>query len=297
MTANGSLAQLQQWLLAAILHPGDVTAVANGGRTPVPSAFESDDVTQIVASSSGLSPVERLAVYQRGYRLRLLDCMRTLHPGLCHALGYELFDQFALDYLDENPSRARTLQEIDRGFPDYLAATAPAGDPDMSERETWPRFIIDLARLERLFAEVYDGPGIERHRILTAHEVPEEPSAAWLTVAFQATPCLRLMQSNYPVHVYLSAVHCGELPDLPSPRAVSIAVSRRDYVVTLTELGRDEYRALSVLAQGKTIQIAAASLGIPVSRIWSLIRGWVGQGFLQAVGPDRSIGVTIDHIF
>ena len=190
MTANGSLAQLQQWLLAAISHRGG-GAAADGSRMPVPPASESDDVAQIVASSSGLSAVERLAVYQRGYRLRLLDCMRTLHPALCHALGHELFDQFALGYLEENPSRARTLQEIDRGFAGYLAATAPTGDPEMLERESWPHFIIDLARLERLFAEVYDGSGTERHRILAAHALPEEPSGAWLVAAFHATPCLR----------------------------------------------------------------------------------------------------------
>src|SRR5919197_5335299 len=129
--SDADLAAVQRWFQAAIL-----------------------DETPPADAADVLHQAARLDVYRKAYRARLLTCLRDTHPGLRHALGEELFDAFALDYLETHPSRRYTLFRLSEAFADHLAATRP-GD------RGWPDFIIDLARLERTFMEVYEGPGVE----------------------------------------------------------------------------------------------------------------------------------------
>ena len=158
MSVEPELGDLQGWLQAVIRHPdGVVAAVAYEGAlrslTVPPGAL--DDV---VLPSAFLTAEQHLAIYARSYQLRLLECMRELHPALRHALGPALFDDFAMDYLQSHPSSSYTLFELDRGFAGHLAATQPQL-PD--GEELWPSFLVDLARIERLFVAVYDGRGVE----------------------------------------------------------------------------------------------------------------------------------------
>jgi hypothetical protein len=171
----------------------------------------------LVAGSAQLAASERVELYRRGYRLRLVGCLRETHPGLRHALGDELFHAFALDYLEAHPPSGYTLNALGARWPEHLEATRPDG-------EWWPDFLVGLARLERTFAEVYDAEGAEG-----------DPAAV-------ASP--RLLRTRYPVAGYLAAVRRGEDPPLPAPQTSYVAVGRRDWVVTLTELDASEYERL-----------------------------------------------------
>jgi hypothetical protein len=159
---------------------------------------DEDGPEDLVDGSATFSAERRIELYRRGCRSRLLGCLREGYPGLRHALGDELFDAFALDYLQAYPPTGYTLSTLGARWPEHLEATRPEG-------ERWPHFLIDLARLERAFGEVYDGDGSE----------------------------IRL-RTTYPVASYLDAVRRGEDPPLPAPSPAVVAVNRRDWVVTLT---------------------------------------------------------------
>jgi hypothetical protein len=193
--------------------------------------------------------------------MRLLEAMRAGYPGLRHMLGDDLFDAFALDYLHARPSRSYTLQRLGEGFADHLAATRPDAD---GAPEAWPAMMIDLARLERTFAEVYDGPGTEGER------PPEPPTDPAATVTAVPAPCLRLVRSSFPAGPYLSAVRRGEQPELPAPEESHLAVSRRDWVVTLTPLAAGEYELLRRVAGG-----------MPAA--WPEVRTWAEAGFFRSL--------------
>src|SRR4051812_450530 len=141
---------LETWMLAAL----------TSHEAPGP-----DESRAVVRSTAGLGAPERIALYRRGYRARLVECMHETHPALRHALGDGLFDEFALDYLAATPSRSYTLLDLGARFADHLEATRPDGD------ELWPEFIVDLARLERAFHEVYEGLGAEGRPLLSAASV------------------------------------------------------------------------------------------------------------------------------
>ncbi|MEU5990029.1 DNA-binding domain-containing protein [Spirillospora sp. NPDC047418] len=230
----GELAGIQSWMHAAILDPDGPAG----------------DAARVVTASARLTARERLAIYWRGYRLRLLESMRGLHPGLVRLLGRDVFDGFALDYLDAHPPRAYTLFRLDEGFAAHLAETRPDG------AEHWPDMIIDLARFERAVTEATEAPGTE-------DGVPPG-------TGLRAVPCLRLLRLTWPAHEYLAAVREGADPPLPAPRPVHLAVSRRDYALVVRELGPRPFAALDTLARG-----GAAG---PVPAGW--LRKWTGLGFL-----------------
>lgn len=234
----------------------------------------------VVRSTPGLGAAERLELYRRGYRSRLVECMRATHPALRHALGDELFDAFAADYLAASPSRSHTLADLGAGFADHLAATRPDGD------ELWPEFVVELARLERAFLEVYDGHGAEGEQIASERELPAQPTSAWLAATVDPVPCLRLTRARFPVGAYLRAVRAGEEPELPPPADSRLALCRQDYVVTFADLDEPGDAGLQALLGGASVGEAAARAALDPEEMWRRVREWAGLGFFRALHPD-----------
>ncbi|MGH8931509.1 MAG: HvfC/BufC family peptide modification chaperone [Egibacteraceae bacterium] len=276
MPSDGDLARVQQWMQAALLHP------------------EAAGADRMIRASSRLSAEQRLSIYQRGYRLRLLECMRALYPALRHLLGPEVFDWFALDHLDAHPSRSYTLLHLDDRFVEHLRATRPDRDLSPERREVWPDFVIDLARLERTFNEVYNAAGTERGPVVHPEDLPRGPDdVCWTDAVLETAPCLRLLRTCFPAHTYLGAVRQGQDPELLPPRATCIAVNRRDYMVTITELEPSAYRMLEALAAG--MSIGAAACRVPDAadaKVWSWLRGWAAQRFFATIVADLAATPT-----
>jgi hypothetical protein len=86
---------------------------------------------------------ERLAIYQRAYRARLIETLHGMFPRLRRAVGVPLFDEFAVAFLEAEPPRGWTLERLAETFPQWLAETKPD--------EPWANRIADLARREGAF--------------------------------------------------------------------------------------------------------------------------------------------------
>src|SRR3569623_2729157 len=139
-----TLELVQRWMHDALIRPDEEAGEMAGRR---------------LAPSPRLSPAAGLAIYQRGYFLRIASCMREQFPALCHALGEALFDDFVADYIRECPPESHTLYDLGRRFPPYLSENRP--DRDLAERESWIDFMIDLAEFERQVFTMFDAPGHE----------------------------------------------------------------------------------------------------------------------------------------
>ena len=266
------LARRQRWLQAAITRPDGP-----------PGA----DAAGVLTASATQSAAERLGIYQRSYQARLLECLRAVFPALRHALGEPLFDRFAADYLARHPPSGYTLGRLADAFPGYLAATRPDADWPAEARAPWADLLVELATLELACQEVYDGPGVEGTLAPAADEVLALPRAALLAARFVPAPCLRLHRFDFPVHDYVAAVHRGEAPALPAPRATPLAVSRRDYLVRFHPLFTDQHALLAVLDGRRTLGEALAALDVPepidpaVLRSW--LRAWLSDCFFARV--------------
>lgn len=264
-----TLRQLQCWMQNVITHPlgvdAGLEAESEGEHLHVPAA----DVEAVIQRSRRLTAAQRLEVYANAYYSRLLECMRESFPALTAAVGAPVFDEFAFGYLQAHPSSSYTLNRLADHFVEYLRATRPesaSDEPETSEASDarsssadWPDFVIDLARLERTFEEVFDGPGLENERPLTADDLRGLSPDAWAETRLIAAPCLRLLELKFPVNAYYSAWRRGQSPGIPAPRPSHLAVSRREYVVRRYELTAPEHRLLSELAAGETVGAAIES--------------------------------------
>src|SRR5262245_56388086 len=206
------LEQIQRWMQAAIMHPAGVAEGIASAEARRHIDVGPDEVETVVTRSRALTALERLAIYGHAYYARLLECLREEFPVLKHALGEEIYDAFAVEYLGLYPSRSYTLFHLGTNFPRFLAETRPDRDGEGSAAPNWPDFLIDLATLELTFNEVFDGPGAEGERLLDADQLRAIPPERLLEARLVGVPCLRLLALRYPVHRYFSAVRRHEDP-------------------------------------------------------------------------------------
>ena len=274
--APDQLRLLQEWMQTVITHRDGVAAGIDSPTAKSLFDVSPADVARIIEPSSQLDSIDRLAVYGNAYYARLLECLRDEFPSLCKAIGESAFDGLAFGYLQQHPSRSYTLAELGARFPAYLSESRP---DDGEPRPNWTDFLIELAELERTYAEVFDGPGPEKNPVLDSVKIQQMDQATWGQARLVIVPWLRLKSFQYPVHEFASAVRVhGELPAAPAPTPTYLAVTRREYVVRRVPLNAAQFELLSALAGRAAIVDAIASAAErfegELSEFGAAIRRW-----------------------
>lgn len=288
-----SLAQIQRWMQAVIMHPDGVLHGADSAEARQ-HLDVAGQIEHVIAASQQMNGEERLAIYGRAYYARLLECMRSVFPCVAKTVGDEAFDDLALGYLQQYPSRSYTLDQLGREFPQYLEETRPDRDEQGRPTESWPDFLIELARLEWAIGEVFDGPGVEAAPLVSAEDLRAIPAERWPHARLVCAPCLRLLSLRFPLNDYYTALRDEEQPELPAPAETHLALSRRDWIVRRHALTRPQYALLSALLAGEplsaAIQRAADAsedleeLALELQR-W--FREWTAAGFFVGVGSNE----------
>jgi hypothetical protein len=142
--AKKTLNSVQSLFLEAIQKPNEANSTRAVGH---------------IHNGVGLNAGQRLGIYQRGYNLRLLECMRAEYPLLSNAFSADWFDQMALHYLLANPSCSTSLNDLSVGFPAFLRNDRP--DKNQQEKVNAFDFLISLAEFERAKIETSRGKGSE----------------------------------------------------------------------------------------------------------------------------------------
>jgi hypothetical protein len=279
------LDRLQRWFQAVIMHPDGVVPGVLGPEARQHMELAPGELERVVTRSRSLTAADRVAIYGRAYHARLTECLEAEFSVLRQALGDDLFGMFARAYLSNCPSQSYTLGNLGKGFPGYLHDTRPAESPE-GKGEAWPDFIIDLARFERAFSEVYDGPGVEGGPMLSAEGLRALLADRDRQVRLAPAVSLRLLTFRYPVHDYFHAARRGQEPELPAPAETFLAMNRRDYVVTTIELSVAQHALLSGLLEGQTVgqslRRAGASLPCQRQQLIASMEKWSEQGFFRS---------------
>jgi len=291
------LSRIQRWMQAVITHPDGVEHGVQSDPARSQIGVSPQDVEQVIRPSKNLSSLSRLEIYANAYYQRLLECLQDEFPALVAALGEEAFNGFAFGYLQSYPSTSYTLSELGAKFPQYLAETRPDRESE-NEAPDWADFLVDLARLERLYSEVFDGPGIEKSEVLKPETLLAIPPTRWNEVRFEPAPCLRLETFRFPVHVFASMVRHeddDETITFPEPAETCLAVSRIKYRVRRWSLSQRQYRLLQELISGSSLQsaleIAFADAGEDDAALAAQLREWFEEwsaaGFFLGVSLDE----------
>ena len=263
------LRTLQAWMQSLLLDTDSPPAV-----TPV-------SIDEVITASQQQTSRERVHVYFSAYQARLVDCLREEFATLCKFLEPDVFDGLATAYLQAHPSQSYTLADLGRQFPQFLreASAELEGDacqePDSADPST--QFLIDRATLERLYAEVFDGPGHEGLPLITPGVLDAINPAEWPQVRFEMAPSLRLVQFDYPVHEFITACRQGTEPPVPEPQRTSLAVTRRQYIVRRVALTEPQFRLLSLLSTGLSLGDALDTVAASMDDLDSFandIRKW-----------------------
>lgn len=268
MTVEAALPAVQRWLHDALVFPRDVDRAAVGG---------------MLVQTGRLAAADGLAIYQRGYFLRIVRCMRDQFPALCNALDKALFDDFVADYVRDRPPESHTLYDLGRRFPDWLEENRPDRDSAPEAREGWIDFVVDLARFERLVFATFDAPGNEG-RPFAGPDTPDE--------RLRLQPCFALGAYRFPVAAYYHQVRLGEPAPLPAAADSFVALVRTDYVTRTIGLSLPQYLFLQAMSEGRGVEgglrAAAAHLSTApeeVRRTWRAggeRQRWIEAGFFVA---------------
>jgi hypothetical protein len=295
----GDLAALQRWLLSQIT------------QQPMPDRTPPEwSVGEVVQTSRTFSAEDRLAVYQHAYLARLREVLRDEYPVLCRALGSELFDQFALDYLRAHPPTSYTLGRLADRFVTFLEQSRPAtvSGPDLNTDPTqrpghppdWTDYLIDLARLETVVNQVFDGPGEEDREPLEGAALSRLSPELFAQSRLELAKSLQLVTLRFPLHAHFSALVRGKQPALPEPAPQTLAVWRHKFRVQRLPVDPVAARLLSLLqaghAMGEGLQSLVTEQPAIVPTLGTLIpawfQSWAQRGWIVKVQQESGISST-----
>lgn len=258
------LSEMQHWMQQALTGSGEDLSV--------------EQIAERIQPSHSLRPEQRLAIYQRGYFARLLQCLEGQYKALCHALGPELFADFGREYLREFPSQSPTLSDLGARFAEFLSKNRP--DAEADEKEIWIDFMIDLARFEWELYLLFDAEGAEQNGYASADAADEN---------LKLQPAVRLFRSGFPVAQYYREVSKENDPQIPLPAESRVVLVRKDFRTGILNLTPAQYDFLSRLIEGKTFSEALAEtaslFGVnekEAARFWQLWKNeWAGWGMFM----------------
>lgn len=291
-TPRASLDQIERWMQSVLMHPGGVAEGVGSAEAREHLDIGLDELDSVVLRSNALTSAERLEIYVDAYHERLLECLREEFPFTRGAVGDELFDALAFGYLQRHPSRSYTLGTLGAGLPDYLAECRlhEQAHPD-GAIATWTDFVIELAALERLQREIFDGPGSEEAAAIDMSQLAAIPAEARSAARLTPCPSLRLRRFEHPVHEYWEACKQGDHPAAPAAKQVCLAIWRRNFVVYRYPLAAAEMSLLELLVGSQSVGDAisqAANAAEPGQKSADAVLGgwfarWIAERFFVGI--------------
>ena len=254
---------MQSWMQSALLRQDLPVRVAGAEN--------------LVNASSRLTAARHLNIYRQSYIARLRDCMKTQFSALAFALGEELFQMFADQFLDAHPSDSYTLGELGRKFPAFLESTRP--DREQEEKESWIDFMIELARFEYTLSEIFEAR--EEESKPATESTPDEN--------LKCAPLLQIFYHRFPVCRYYMDVTRKNEPELPFEEDSYAAVTRINYRLSLVEIKPAQYHFLERLIGGDSVaetkKFFVENYGFDRKKLDSAWKRWrknfIAAGFLH----------------
>jgi hypothetical protein len=217
-----------------------------------------------------LDASDRLDIYRRGYRARLLECLADDYPVLEHALGADAFEALCDEYVTRFPSQSPSLNAFGRHMPGFCQG-----------------FAADLAALEWAIVEAIHAPSAVP---LAAAELAAIPGEMWPRMRLQKAPSLQVVRAAHPANEYFQAVRDGGNPVRPGPSPSATAVYRKDLTVWRQRLTPVMADVLAAVVRGETLEEAVAPVpdDQPPERVLAWFREWTEAGLFVSVVAGSS---------
>ncbi|HUA80090.1 MAG TPA: DNA-binding domain-containing protein [Dyella sp.] len=252
-----TLQAMQQHMQRAILD----------ARTAALPDIRSDDV-----ANAG----SRLAIYQRGYRIRLRDALKKEFIGL-QCMAATRLDALLDDYIDAHPSEHYNIRWYGGALAAHLRET----------RRDKPQ-LADMAQLDWAISTAFDAadePSIGQS------ELASVPPAAWANLRLDLQANLQVLIVSHNVDAFRRAADRATarpgVRRLAKPRR--ILVWRHATTVHYRVLENDEWPVLASARRGEPFAALCALLAEyhgdahAVPRMVSLLQTWLAAGLVRGL--------------
>ncbi|HYY28374.1 MAG TPA: DNA-binding domain-containing protein [Chthoniobacterales bacterium] len=284
--STAELREMQRLMVGALLRP--LTPNWGMQKRWTDGRLMKSVASEFIKPNDRLDSFERLEIYNRQYWFRVLDCLYDDYPGLRAVVGERKFMKLATAYLSRYPSNSYTLRDLGNRLEQFLLEEPHWSAP----RE---ELALDMARFEWAQVVAFDGPSKPP---ITPDEILDTPPSKLL---LSLQPYLSLLELNFAVDDFLIAVKKQEADVLrgeasnakdggpkqivrrsrirfPRREKVYLAVHRHDNVLYYKRLDLEEYKILTSLDRGVTVEEACIE-GVTASKKenidWSeQIREW-----------------------
>lgn len=234
----------------AALEGTDALFEAMTGLIRQPAELEGQEVLELMersfAPSDRLTPQEQLGIYRRQFWLKHRDSLAEDFPATVALLG-DAWEGLCREYLRAHPPRSRGLRELGFPLPEFLASAGM--EPGL----------VDMARLERAYLEVFDAPDeapLDSERALAV--APSD----WPRVCLGVSGALRLLDVAPSVADRRRELLAGRKPE-DAPREeglLRLAVYRRDLDLWDQAIEAAPCELLRRLGQGLPLGVACAEV-------------------------------------
>lgn len=242
------------------------------------------DLETVVRPSGQLSAVERVDVYANMYFFRILEVLADEYAKIVTLMGADAFHNLVTDYLLACRPAHPSLREVGARLPAFLA-THP-----LAEGRPW---LAELAQLERLRLELFDGPDADA---LTLDQVRALPPEALPELTLRAVPCHATLRTEYGILPLWRALEEGraerseEDDSLGDPAKMfeTILIWRQRLTVFHRVVDSDEVACLPLLRDGVTFATICEQLlqdtgtDAAARRAFELLARWLNDGVLIA---------------
>ena len=264
------LAELQATLYDLITAPeGAAARWAELGRGP-------SELESLVKPGARLSAVDRVEIYADMYFYRIRDVLRDEYKRVVAIVGDEAFHNLVTDYLIACRPAHPSLREAGARLPAFLAQHA------LAERQP---AAPDLAVLERLHLDLYDGPDTE---VLTLDEVRALPPDAIATLHLRAIPGHAVVTSRFTLSTAWRALGAGEAQAPIRMIPETLLVWRQDLEVNHRPVDADEEPLLPMVRTGARLDQLCERLSETVAeerapeRAFQIVGRWLADGLIAA---------------
>lgn len=185
-----------------------------------------------------LKPEQQFSVYSEGYRIRLLQAVRSDYPILLRLIAEKNFDTIARNYIEQNPPKNYNLDLYPHKFAKFFA--------DYYD----DKFATEVAILEGCIAEVFMLPD---SAAFTADSLSGISPENFGNTVLKPRIASRLLQFSYPASDWLTLARAENNFNIPQAATTWLLVVRHDNEVQRHDLSAPEFTLLENLYSGKKI--------------------------------------------
>jgi len=242
-------------------------------------ASPSPSLPDWISHNGRAAPEKQLSIYNNAYRARLKEVLAIDFPAVLDAMGEQLFNRLAENYIDTHPSRFYSLRDFGCDLPQFLQQAPACHD------QPW---LSELARFERMLGHAFDAAD---DTVFDEQDMARIPPEDWPPLRLVLHPSVQRLDCEWNAPGMWQSLTDQTPQEFTATREhpVPWLIWRQRLTTHYRSLGAEEQLALDAVLIGCTIDDVCAELSsmmaednVPL-RFASLLRSWIAQGMISGV--------------